>query len=229
MPQQTEAGDIIEFLRIPLRMAMAIVAACSVIIAAPGAHAQDAYPNVWLNPGFLTYHFDRDADLREDNWGFGAEVELKANHALIAGTFINSEDERSNYFGYAWRPLHWDVGGTDVSLGVVAAGLDGYPRNEDGDWFPVLLPSAGSAGRATRRQSHGHSDHRGSRLRRGRSAIQAQDLVDRIGCCRSPWSYERPVHAGSSMTGCLRVLCGRLSQVPSKMSSSCSFEPDRET
>lgn len=140
MPQQTEAGGIIEFVRIPLRMAMTILAACGVIIAAPGAHAQDAYPNVWLNPGFLTYHYDRDADLREDNWGFGAEVELKANHALIAGTFINSEDERSNYFGYAWRPLHWDVGGTDVSLGVVAAGLDGYPRNKDGDWCPVLLP-----------------------------------------------------------------------------------------
>jgi len=119
---------------------MAVIATCGLTIGASGANAQDAYPKVWLNPGFLTYHFDRDIDLREDNWGFGAEMELKANHALMAGTFINSEDERSRYFGYEWRPLHWDVAGADVSLGVVAAGLDGYPRNKDGGWFAVVLP-----------------------------------------------------------------------------------------
>jgi len=138
--QGTKKGQSIKFAHIPLRAAMAIVVACGLTISLSGAHAQDTYPNVWLNPGFLTYHFDRDIDLREDNWGFGAEVELKANHALMAGTFINSEDERSRYFGYEWRPLHWDVGGADVSLGVVAAGLDGYPRNKGGDWFAVVLP-----------------------------------------------------------------------------------------
>ena len=140
MPEETKKARIIEFVRIPLRAAMAVIATCGLTIGASGANAQDAYPKVWLNPGFLTYHFDRDIDLREDNWGFGAEMELKANHALMAGTFINSEDERSRYFGYEWRPLHWDVAGADVSLGVVAAGLDGYPRNKDGGWFAVVLP-----------------------------------------------------------------------------------------
>ena len=123
-----------------MRVTMAIIAVCGLSIASSGVHAEETYPQIWVNPGFLTYHFDRDLDLREDNWGFGAEVQLKANHALIAGTFINSEYERSRYLGYGWHPLHWDVGGADVSLGVVAAALDGYPRNKNGDWFPVVLP-----------------------------------------------------------------------------------------
>ena len=104
------------------------------------AFAEDTYPNVWLNPGFLTYHFDRDADLREDNLGIGAEIEFNTDHVLMGGTFMNSEDERSRYIGYQWRPLHFDVAGADLHLGLVAAALDGYPRNKDGDWFVVALP-----------------------------------------------------------------------------------------
>ncbi len=71
-----------------LRLRMILV----VFVAITGANAfaddsipddsssDDFYPNVWLNPGFYSYHFDQDVDLRENNIGFGAEVELKRNH-----------------------------------------------------------------------------------------------------------------------------------------------------
>jgi len=119
---------------------LAIVAVWGSTVAASDGPERDAYPNIWLNPGFLSYHFDRDADLREDNLGLGAEIEFNADHVLMGGAFMNSEDERSHYFGYQWRPLHWVVGGADVHVGLVAAGLDGYPRKNDGDWFFVALP-----------------------------------------------------------------------------------------
>ena len=89
---------------------------------------------------FLFYHFDQDADLRENNVGFGAEVELRRNHLLTAGTFLNSDDDRSRYAGYEWRPLHWQPAKLDLSAGLIVAALDGYPRVRNGGWFVAVLP-----------------------------------------------------------------------------------------
>ena len=114
--------------------------ACFLALASRAALAEDTYPRVWLNPGFFSYHFDRDKDLREDNWGFGAEVEFSANHVAMAGTFINSNDERSRYIGYQWRPLHWKPKGVDVHVGAILAAMDGYPLYKEGDWFVAALP-----------------------------------------------------------------------------------------
>jgi hypothetical protein len=106
------------------------------------AYAEDAQPSrqVWLNPGFFSWHFDRTQDLREDNWGVGAEVVLAADHALMAGTFINSDRERSRYAAYQWRPLHWQPYGINVSAAVMLGVADGYPKYHNGGWFIGLLP-----------------------------------------------------------------------------------------
>lgn len=107
-----------------------------------GAYAEDAQPplQVWLNAGFFSWHFDRDQDLRGDNWGAGAEVVLAPDHALMAGTFINSDSARSHYAAYQWRPLHWQPYGIDVSAGVMLGVADGYPKYRNGGWFVGLLP-----------------------------------------------------------------------------------------
>jgi hypothetical protein len=96
---------------------------------------------VWLNPGTFTYHFDRSKDFREDNIGFGAEVWLAEDHALMAGNFINSDRMRSHYGAYQWRPLHWQPAGIKVGAGITLGVFDGYPRYRNGDWFPALLPA----------------------------------------------------------------------------------------
>jgi hypothetical protein len=110
--------------------------------ALSGVHAADPgfSPQVWLNPGVYSYHFDRSEDLREDNIGLGADVLLAPDHALIAGTFINSNRARSRYGAYQWRPLHWRPAGANVSAGIAIGAVDGYPRMRDGGWFMAAIP-----------------------------------------------------------------------------------------
>jgi len=113
--------------------------------SAAGALAQTApakwSPQVWLNAGTYSYHFDRNKDLREDNIGFGAEVWLSDDHALMGGTFINSTRMRSHYGAYQWRPLHWQLAGVKVGAGITLGALEGYPRYRDGGWFLAALPA----------------------------------------------------------------------------------------
>ncbi|MDH3318154.1 MAG: hypothetical protein OEO84_00500 [Betaproteobacteria bacterium] len=108
------------------------------------AHAQMVpakwSPQVWVNAGAYSVHFDRSKDFREDNIGLGAEVGLAEDHALTAGTFINSERARSRYGAYQWRPLHWRPAGVNVSAGIALGAFDGYPGFRDGGWFLAALP-----------------------------------------------------------------------------------------
>jgi hypothetical protein len=104
------------------------------------AAASEDYPQVWLNPGFLSYHADREADFRENNIGFGAEAVLAPDWGLYAGNFINSQNLRSRYAMVQWRPLHWQPYGVDISAGLIAGAVDGYPDNSDGGWYYGALP-----------------------------------------------------------------------------------------
>lgn len=117
--------------------------ACAVLIAADG-RAQEA-PNkrpaqLWLNPGSFSFHFDRHKDLRKNNTGIGAELKLTEDHALAAGSFINSNRRRSEYGAYYWRPLHWRPAEIKVHAGIAVGAFDGYPNYRNGAWFPAALP-----------------------------------------------------------------------------------------
>jgi len=111
---------------------------------------QQFSPKVWINPGIYSRHFDRGTDFRENNIGLGAEVLLAPDHALMGGSFINSQRARTRYGAYQWRPLHWQPGGIDVSAGIILGAFDGYPRYRDGAWFiapmPVLAIEGGRVG-----------------------------------------------------------------------------------
>lgn len=119
-----------------LRACAICLAVCSMVATATGAEPS---PPIWLNAGFLSYHVDRSQDYREDNIGFGAEVLFAPDHGLVAGTFLNSENLRSHYAMYEWRPLHWQLGSVGVSGGLIAGFVDGYPKN-DGAWFFGAAP-----------------------------------------------------------------------------------------
>jgi hypothetical protein len=97
-------------------------------------------PRVWLNPGSFSYHFDRNKDLREDNTGLGVEITLADDHALGAGSFINSNRRRSEYGAYFWRPLHWRPADVNVHAGIAVGAFNGYPNYRNGAWFPAALP-----------------------------------------------------------------------------------------
>ena len=104
-------------------------------------------PQVWINFGALSYHFDRSKDLRENNIGLGAEVLLARDHAVMAGTYLNSDNARTHYAAYLWRPLHWKPAYANVSAGVAVGAFDGYPRVGNGGWFVAPLPVLAIEGR----------------------------------------------------------------------------------
>jgi hypothetical protein len=106
-------------------------------LSAAGAESS---PEVWLSPGFYSRHFVRNHNFREDNTGLGAEFVFAPDHAAMAGTFINSDRARSRYLAYEWRPLHWRLADVDVSAGVAAGVVDGYPRMRNGGPFPAAMP-----------------------------------------------------------------------------------------
>lgn len=126
-----------------LRLIFASLAGMSSACAADS----EPSPQVWLNAGFLSWHFQRDENLRGDNWGVGVEVVLKPDHGVMAGNFINSDGDRSHYGAYLWRPLHWRPYGIDVSAGVALAAFDGYQNVNNGGWFVAPLPLLAVEGR----------------------------------------------------------------------------------
>lgn len=120
----------------PLLMVFGFCAALSSANAAD----QEFSPQVWINPGIYSRHFDRSTHFREDNVGLGAEVLLAPDHALMGGSFINSQRARTQYGAYQWRPLHWQRGDTSVSAGIIVGAFDGYLRYRDGAWFIAPMP-----------------------------------------------------------------------------------------
>jgi|1185.fasta_scaffold05104_2 uncharacterized protein YfiM (DUF2279 family) len=106
-----------------------------------------SFPQIWLNAGVYSYHFDTEKDLRNNNIGFGAEFALTNDHELLAGTYINSNDGRTRYAAYQWRPLHWDLAGVHIGGGIVLGAFDGYPNYHDGGWFVAPLPVLSIEGR----------------------------------------------------------------------------------
>ena len=112
---------------------------CLSLPCAAGA-ADERDVQVWANAGLLSYHFERSKNYNETNLGLGGEVLLAPDHAVIAGFYENSEREHSRYFGYQWRPLHWQPGGVKVSAGLALSVIDGYPSVSDRGWFLAPIP-----------------------------------------------------------------------------------------
>ena len=124
----------------PLRSLLVVGAGLFGAAVQAEATAADAWPQVWLNPGIYSYHFKRDAGYRDNNVGIGAELLLTDNHGLMAGSFVNSDRQRSHYGLYQWRPLQWQFSQVKLSLVLAAGAFDGYPRYHDGGWFAAALP-----------------------------------------------------------------------------------------
>jgi hypothetical protein len=119
----------------------------SAAVARAEAKPEESFPQVWLNPGIYSHHFDSGKGLRNNNIGLGAEVRLTNDHGLMGGTFINSNRQRSHYATYQWRPLHWQWGGLDLGAAIAVGGFDGYPNYRNGGWFVAPLPMLTVEGR----------------------------------------------------------------------------------
>jgi len=91
---------------------------------------------LWLNPGFYSYHYQRDKGLNDSNPGFGAEYRYSTVLSATAGRFYNSDREYSNYLGIYYQPVALGP----VRIGAAVGGFNGYPKMRDGGWFPAVVP-----------------------------------------------------------------------------------------
>ena len=91
---------------------------------------------LWVNPGFYSYHFQRDKGFDDTNPGWGAEYRFSTVASATAGRFHNSARRMSNYAGVYYQP--WAIG--PVRLGAVVGGFNGYPKMRDGGWFLAAIP-----------------------------------------------------------------------------------------
>lgn len=123
--------------------ARAAILLCAAFYAATGraeTAPEQSGPQVWINPGIYSQHFDSGKGLRNNNIGLGAEVLLTRDHVLMGGSFINSNRARTHYAAYEWRPLHWQLAGLNIGAGIALGAFDGYPNYRDGAWFVAPLP-----------------------------------------------------------------------------------------
>jgi hypothetical protein len=91
---------------------------------------------LWISPGFYSYHFDRDRNLNDSNPGIGAEYRFSTVASATAGRFYNSDRKYSNYAGVYYQPITLGP----LRLGAVVGGFDGYPKMRNGGWFLAAIP-----------------------------------------------------------------------------------------
>lgn len=92
---------------------------------------------LWINPGFYSFHFDSSKHLNNDNYGLGAEYRFSTTMSATAGRFYNSDRRYSNYAGVYWQPIALGP----LRLGAVGGAFNGYPRARNGGWFPAVIPA----------------------------------------------------------------------------------------
>jgi len=93
---------------------------------------------LWINPGFYSYHFQKEKGLNNSDFGLGGEYRLSTVGSLTLGLFNNSDRKNSHYAGWYWQP----VGLGPVRLGAVVGAMDGYPKMVNGGWFFAVIPTA---------------------------------------------------------------------------------------
>lgn len=91
---------------------------------------------LWVNPGFYSYHFERGEGFDDTNPGLGAEYRFSTVASATVGRFHNSDRAMSNYAGIYYQPFSLGP----LRLGAVVGAFNGYPKHKDGGWFPALLP-----------------------------------------------------------------------------------------
>lgn len=130
----------------PFLLAMVLPLAA---FAASSARADEAplaaadQPQIWINVGGFSRHFDRDPNYNENNFGFGIEWRRSPELAVMAGVYDNSLGKPSQYAAINWQP--WQIG--PVKLGAAIGVLNGYPAISRGGTFFAALPMASIEGR----------------------------------------------------------------------------------
>ncbi|MGE0099322.1 MAG: hypothetical protein AB7S86_13335 [Hydrogenophaga sp.] len=104
-----------------------------------GAHK----PQIWVNLGGFSRHFDSNKGYNENNLGLGLEYRTSPEIAYMAGAYYNSVRKTTSYAAVNWQP--WQLG--PVRLGAALGVMNGYPSLANGGSFFAALPLATIEGR----------------------------------------------------------------------------------
>jgi hypothetical protein len=129
LPRMTRALSILAIAALPLAASAADGNPFEVIENKP-------LNELWISPGFYSYHFDRNRNLNDSNPGIGAEYRFSTVASATAGRFYNSDRKYSNFAGVYYQPIALGP----LRLGAVVGGFDGYPKMRNGGWFLAAIP-----------------------------------------------------------------------------------------
>lgn len=102
---------------------------------ATNAHGEEVKESkLWVTPGAISYHFNRDRGYNERNLGFGIEYSLNKDWSILAGQYQNSIDRPSKYALVGYTPWHLNK---YFSVGALAGAVTGYHTNKSA-MFAVL-------------------------------------------------------------------------------------------
>lgn len=111
-----------------------LIFACAAARCCTPARAGDY--SLWLTSGVHSWHHNASGThFRQNNVGIGLALEMPHAISLVAGTYDNSNNRRSNYFGIMFQPL--DLGG--VHVGALGGWVSGYHRRGRSD---AVIPMA---------------------------------------------------------------------------------------
>jgi hypothetical protein len=101
-------------------------------------------PDRWFTISQSSYHFKNQSQYNQNNQGFGFEWTVKNpwvhDTRLAGGRFYNSDRYYSNYWGVVATPYRLIDGTFNVQAGALLGTINGYPRANNGGYFPLLAP-----------------------------------------------------------------------------------------
>lgn len=111
--------------------------ACAAALACGSARADDY--GLWVTSGMHSWHHNASqSHYRDANYGIGIALAMPHDVDVVGGTYIDSDNRRSNYAGVMVQPLH--LGG--ARFGALAVAVSGYTPGHLSD---VLMPMASYA------------------------------------------------------------------------------------
>ncbi len=96
----------------------------------------EGHPALWLNAGWLSWHFRKAGDRNAINLGAGLEMDVDPQWTMAGGVYRNSFNNSSVYLGFIrqfWVDRGWRLG---LMMGVV----NGYRHLNDGAFCPYVFP-----------------------------------------------------------------------------------------
>jgi hypothetical protein len=102
------------------------------------------------------------------------EWTLNDTYSITAGGFKNSDNQHSDYVGMYVLPWRWQ----NFKAGAVVGAFDGYPRANQGGWFPALIPVVSWEGAqwGLQHSHHSHCKRQAIRWHQLSSEIQTDTL-----------------------------------------------------